>query len=119
MKDSKNIDLAEGDLVILTIDRPTEHPAELIIFLNAVERTYKITEDDVELTKTTNEVHYYPITDEGLEVAKFDAGVTQNNFHRQTKYTVTNTLPKHVLKMDETQLRGYTKTLYDSIIALL
>jgi len=124
MKDSNNIELNEGDLTMYSIDTPTQHPAELIIYLSNEEIITHVDIDDdndpdASTTVVTNTVKYYPITDEGLEVAKFDAGVTQNNFHRQEKYNLTNMEPRHILKVDTFTLRGHQKTLYDSIIALL
>lgn len=119
MKDSANIELIEGDLVLLTIDTPIEHPAELIIFIENEEYVYDVTEDGEEKTITTNKVKYYPINKEGLQVAKFDAGVTQTDFHRQKKFIVTNICSKNLLKLDSNTLTGYNKTLFDSIVALL
>jgi hypothetical protein len=73
-------------------------------------------------TETTRDIHnlkYYPITDEGLEVAKFDNGNAPSTLHREQKYIYSNIESKHVLKMDKNNFRGYQKTLYDNIIAEL
>ena len=121
MKDEKGIELVEGDLVMLTIDTPVEHPAELIIFLENKEYTFDVSGEDpltgeyTERTETTNTVKYYPITEEGLQVAKYDNGTEQLGMHRQQEYTVDNIKPKHLLKVDDFTLRGYDKTIYDDI----
>ena len=119
MKDKEGVDLVEGDLVMVTIKTPTQNPAFLAIFLNYEEYVYKITVNEEEVSRTTNTLHYYPITDDGLEVAKFDNGVNQPKMHREQKFTLTNIKAEDLLKMDPLKLRGYQKTLYDSIIALL
>jgi len=119
MKDSNNIELVRGDLVMLTIDTPIHHPAELVIFLDIEEYVFKVTEDGEERTETTKTLHYYPLTKEGLEVANYDAGVEQLKFHRQQKYTASNICPVHLLKVDGAKLNGYAKTVFDEISALL
>lgn len=119
MKDSNNIELVEGDLVVLTIDTPVEHPTELVIFLNIEEYVFNITEDGEERTEITKILHYYPLTKEGLQVANYDAGVSQSTFHRQKKFTASNICSKNLLKVSGDTLHGYTKTLFDEILALL
>ena len=125
MKDKEGTELAAGDLIMLIIDTPVEHPAELVIFLENEEYTYKLVDVDpetgesTERTETTNKIKYYPISDDGLEVAKHDAGQTQTKFHRQQKYIVTEMKSRHLLKMDSNNLSGYEKTLHDSIVALI
>lgn len=124
MKDSEGTDLVRGDLVMLTIDTPVEHPAELIIFLENDVLTYMVDVDDDDIIDqqkevTINTVLYYPISDEGLEVANYDAGTVMTAMHRQQEFKVTNVDPKHLLKFSDKGLRGYSKTLYDSIQALL
>ena len=57
MKDSEGTDLVRGDLVMLTIENPVEHPAELIIFLenDAVVVNTDLNGDDKVDTTTTTE----------------------------------------------------------------
>lgn len=122
MKDSKGVDLVEGDLILITIDTPVHHPAELIIYISNEENIIvtDTNEDGIEdgrTTTITNTIKYYPLTPQGLEVAIFDNGGTQAAIHREQKFTVTNIEPRHVLKMDANKLSGYAKTLYDSISA--
>lgn len=119
MKDKNGIELVEGDAVILSIDTPIERPSQKVIFKSQVERTIRVMEDGTEVTKKVCDIFYYPITDEGLEVAKFDAGHTQTALHREREFKATNIKPRHLIKMNSGTLRGYTKTLYDSIVALL
>ena len=119
MKDRNNVELVEGDFIMIVVDNPQETPALLVIYLNNEEYTYKVTEDGEERTKTTDTIHYYPITDEGLEVAKYDAGVTQLLPHRQKKFNITNICSDNIIKMNTSVLRGHNKTIFDSIIALL
>jgi len=119
MKDSLGQELTRGDLMMITIDTPVEHPAQLVIYLSHKEIVYAVTEDGVESTKTINTIKYYPLSEEGLEVAKHDAGVVVRNFHRTKGFEVTNMEPRHLRKFDPGSLVGYTKTLYNSIIALL
>ena len=119
MKDSSGQELERGDLMMITIDTPLEHPAELVIYLSHKEIVYKVTEDEVELTKTINTIKYYPISEHGLEVAKTDAGIDIKKFHREKGYEVTNMEPRHLLKFNPGKLRGYSKALYDEIAALL
>jgi hypothetical protein len=119
MKDKNGIDLVEGDLVILSIDTPIDHPAQKVVFKNQVERTISISQDGEERTKKVCDINYYPISDEGLEVVKKDAGQTQALLHREEEYKATNIKPRHLIKLNTGTLRGYEKTLYDSIVALL
>ena len=119
MRDSLGTDLTRGDLMMITIDTPVEHPAQLVIYLSHKEIVYDVTEDGVESTKTINTIKYYPISEEGLEVAKHDAGVVVAKFHRTKGFEVTNMEPRHLLKFNAGSLRGYSKALYDSIIALI
>ena len=119
MKDRNNTELVEGDFIMIVVDNPQETPALLVIYLNNEEYTYKVTEDGEERTITTDTIHYYPITDEGLEVAKYDAGVTQLLAHREEKFNITNICSDNIIKMNTDVLRGYNKVLFDSIIALL
>lgn len=125
MKDRKGTELVRGDLIMYIVDTPVEHPTELVIFLENEEYTYKVTDvnaltgTSTERTETTNKVKYYPLTDLGLEVAKYDAGQTQTGLHRQQKYIITNTKSDNVLKVSSDKLSGYTKTLYTAIAALL
>jgi len=42
MKDNQGTELVRGDLVLLTIDTPVEHPAQLIIYLNNKVLTYMV-----------------------------------------------------------------------------
>jgi hypothetical protein len=118
MKDSIGQDLERGDLLMITIDTPLEHPAELIIYLSHKEIVYKVTEDGVESTKTINTIRYYPISEEGLEVAKHDAGISVRKFYRTKGYEVTNMEPRHLRKFNK-RFRGHAKDLYESIINLL
>ena len=115
MKDSTGIELTRGDLVMITIDTPVERPADLIIYLSFEEYVHTITDDGQERTETTTTVHYYPLLKEGVEVAKYDNGVSQSLAHREQKYTIKNIESRHLLKMDPLTLRGYSKTLYDQI----
>ena len=122
MKDSKGTELVEGDLIMISIDTPIAHPAELIIYISNEENITVIDsdEDGIEDSRrevVTNTIRYYPLSDLGLEVATFDNGGTQNLLHREQKYTVTNIEPRHVLKMNPNTLSGYAKTLYDNISA--
>lgn len=119
MKDKNGIELVKGDLVILSIDNPIDHPAQKVIFKNQIERVISITEDGQERTKKICDINYYPISDKGLEVAKFDAGQSQAIMHREKEYKATNIKPRHLIKLNAGTLRGYEKTLYDSIVALL
>ena len=124
MKDNQGTELVRGDLVLLTIDTPVEHPAQLIIYLDNKVLTYMVdyTDDnevDCQKAVTINTVHYYPISEEGLEVANYDAGVVVEHMHRQKEFEVTNVDCKHLLKFDSAGLRGYSKTLYDSIQDLI
>jgi hypothetical protein len=119
MKDRNNVELVEGDFIMIVIDNPQETPALLVIYLDNEEYTYEVTENGEERSVTTNTIKYYPITDEGLEVAKFDASVTQLLPHREKKFNITNIHPDNVIKMNTSVLRGYNKTLFDSITALL
>ena len=119
MKDSLGQDLTRGDLMMITIDTPVEHPAELVIYLSHKEIVYDVTEDGVESTKTINTIKYYPISEGGLEVAKTDSGIVLNSFHRVKGYEVTNMEPRHLRKFNPGSLSGYTKSLYDSIKALV
>ena len=119
MKDSLGQELERGDVILITIDTPVEHPAQLVIYLSNKEIVYDVTEDGVESTKTINTIKYYPLSEEGLEVAKHDAGVVVRNFHRTKGFEVTNMEPRHLRKFNPGSLMGYVKSIYDSITALL
>jgi len=119
MKDNQGIELVKGDLCILVIDTPIENPSELIIFLEAEPYTYKVLKDGTEISKTTDTVKYYPLTDLGEEVARFDSGITQEPLHREQKFVVTHIKPKHLNKISSTGLIGNKKKVYDVITALL
>ncbi len=119
MKDKEGIELVEGDLIMLTIDTPVEKPSQLVIFLNFIEEVTSIDSNGNETSNTGSTLHYYPISDLGLEVAKFDNGVTQTGFYRKEKYTATNINSINLLKMKSSNLKDYKKTLYDAIVALL
>lgn len=120
MKDKNNVELVRGDLVLVTFDTPVISPTELVMYLEIETRVIKVNPTNgQETTKTTRTLKYYPLTDEGLEVAKTDAGVSQVKFHREKKFTITNVESKHLLKLPSSSVREYKKTLYDQIVALL
>jgi hypothetical protein len=120
MKDKEGTTLTRGDLTMLIIDTPVDQVAGLVMFLENEEYTVQAEDDDGnEILKNVNTVLYYPITDEGLEVAKYDNGNAPATMHREKKFTVTNVEPKHLLKMDSSNLRDYQKTLFTNISAEL
>ena len=119
LKDSKGTILTKGDLIMVTIDTPVIKPVELVIFISSEEFVTKVDKDGTETTVKTNTVKYYPLTKEGLEVAKFDNSVTQESIHREQKYTLTNILPKHILKRTSNVLRGLSKDMYNQILAVI
>ena len=115
MKDSEGTEINKCDLVLVTIDTPTREVTELVIFLEMEERVYNVTEDGEERSVTTRTMKYYPLTPEGLEVAKYDAREDQLLMHRQTKYTYTNITSDNLLIVDGNKLSGYKRQLYDSL----
>lgn len=119
MKDKNNVELVQGDLVLITFDTPVISPTEFGIYLEMEEVVTSIDSNNNETSKITHTLKYYPLTDEGLEVAKKDAGVSQVKLHREKKFTVTNVESKHLIKMPTSSVRGYKKTLYDQIVVLL
>ena len=123
MKDSKGIEIDAGDLIMVTIDTPVEFPATKVVFKAVETRVVNlVVKDGEEVTRTTQEVDdiiYYPISAEGLEVAKADNGNGPATPHRTDKFTFTNINSQHVLILDENNLRGHEKTLYEDIIAEL
>lgn len=119
MKDKNNIELVRGDIVMVIIDTPVEKPTELVVYLEMEEETTGYDSNDNAQTKTTRNLKYYPITDEGLEVAKYDADATLPKLYRTEKFIYTNIESRHLLKMPTSSVRGYKKELYDSIVALL
>ena len=118
-KDKDGTELTRGDLVMVTIDTPVRPVAELVVFIDMEEYVHTITVDEEEVTKTTKTLTYYPLTEEGLEVANFDSNVTQSALHRQQKYTLSNIESKHMLKMRHETLNDFKKDLYDSILAVI
>jgi len=85
MKDIDGTELVKGDACILVLDKPVENPSQIIIFLKSEEYVYKVIKDGTERTKTTDTIKYYPLTDNGLEVANYDAGVNNASLHREQK----------------------------------
>lgn len=119
MRDKNGIELVKGDPILLTIKTPIDHPAQIVIFKEQHDREYYVTKDGEEKAELTCDIEYYPITDEGKEVATFDSGATQTTLHREKKFKATNVKPKDLIKMNSGTLRGYQKTLFDQIVALL
>ena len=116
MKDSTGIDLVRGDLIMITIDTPVERTAEIVMYLDIETLTYNVTVDGTEQTRTTDTLHYYPLTDLGLEVARYDNDNIVDTIYRSKKYTTSNIESKNMLKMDTNTLRGYNKVLYNSLL---
>ena len=119
MKDSKGVELVRGDLIMITIDTPVEHPAELVMFLEIESLVYDVTVDGIEQSRTTDTLHYYPISKLGLEVAKYDNNNVTDLIYRTSKYTASNIESRHMLKLVPTVLRGYNKVLYTELLAEL
>jgi hypothetical protein len=115
IKDVNGEELVEGDLVMLVIDNPVERTTDIVRFIAMEEFTYKITSDDEELTKTTCKLKYYPLTEEGLEVATFDKGITTNDFHRQDEFIVTNIKSKNLIKWEEEKLNSFQTDINNKI----
>ena len=107
-----------GDLLMLTIDTPVEHPAQLIVFKSIKTESYTVpaTEETEAQELSINTLTYYPLTELGLEVAKSDNGNSPSTFHRETKFTVSNVHQRNLLEMNISFLRGYSKTLYEDIL---
>jgi hypothetical protein len=119
MKDRNGLDIVRGDLIMIIIDTPIHKPSELVIYLDNEDYVYKVTEDGEEKSKETKHVIYYPLSDEGLEVANYDNGSASSLIHREKKFKITNINSDNIIKADSSNLRGYAKTLYDSIIVLV
>lgn len=120
MTDKNNIELLEGDLIMITFDKVIHRPAEIVVYKEMQTRTITCgSEDNIETVETKSLI-YYPLTKEGLQVAKFDTGTTQTDLLYRTKaFTVTNICSDNILKMDPDRLNVTLKTYYDSITALL
>lgn len=119
MKNINNEEILRGDLVIITIQTPIHHTAEIVIYLNNHERVYDVEEDGEPKSVTTNTVVYYPLTSEGLEVATHDSGTVSSTFHRQKEFQITHIKPQHVAPLESDLLTGTNKTYYDAIQLLL
>ena len=118
MKDNEGTELVAKDLVMVTIETPITRPAEVVIFIENEPLTVReVDADGAEITRNIDNLKYYPITDEGLEVANADNGNAATTIHREKKYILSNVEPKHLLKMSTANLRGYNKVLYDAIVA--
>lgn len=120
MVDTNNIELVAGDLVMITFDRVVEKTAEIVIFVEMIERTYTCgTEVDVQTIVTKN-LKYYPLNQEGLQVAREDNNVAQTDLmFRKTPFTVTNINSANLLKMNPLNLNILKKDYYDQITAIM
>ena len=120
MVDKNNVELIAGDLILLTPDKVIEKAGELVIFMEMVERTITCgTEDNIQ-TVTTTSMKYYPLTELGLEVARYDNDEEQDTaFFRKTPYTVTNINSHNLLKMNPLTLSILNKEYYDEITAII
>jgi len=120
MVDKNNVELIVGDLILLTPDKVIEKAGELVIFMEMVERTITCGAEDNIQTVTTTSMKYYPLTELGLEVARYDNNVTQDTaFFRKTPYTVTNINSHNLLKMNPLTLSILNKEYYDEITAII
>lgn len=120
VSDKNGTVIEPGDIVVITIENPVEIIAEPvrmvsleqqesirwdrdlpIIITNPDDRDQNLTElivqqppIDAEPISTTapwsGTVIYYPLTQEGLQVAQYDSGVEIDTFHRQQEYKATN-----------------------------
>jgi hypothetical protein len=120
MTDKNNIELLEGDLIMITFDKVIHRPAEIVVYKEMQTRTITCgSEDNIE-TVETNSLIYYPLTKEGLQVARFDTSTTQVDLLYRTKpFTVTNICSGNILKMEPDNLNSALRTYYDNITSLL
>ncbi len=125
MKDSRGSEIKRGDLVLLVEDHVTDMPTELVIFVEQKTNKYVMKSpcdnggDPVEKEYEVDSVIYYPLSDYGLEVAAHDAGVVMTQIHRNKKYEAVHVSSDNVTIMNADTLRGYSKTLYNAIAAVM
>lgn len=120
MVDINNEEIVAGDLIMLTFDRVLHKTAELVVFVEMVERRLKCgTEDDPQYVDT-NTLKYYPLNKYGLEVARYDNNVTQaDSMFRKTPFTVNNINSANILKMSPLKLNILNKDFYDNITTIM
>lgn len=116
MTDKEGNKLERGDLVMLVIKTPVENPSQLIVYLSSTQTgTCKEEVDDKLIEEPEYTLLYYPLTKDGLEVAKFDNGTNDPTLTRGTKFTATKVRCSDLIKMNPDILRGYKKTLFEEI----
>ena len=125
MKDSRGDEIQRGDLVLLVEDHVTDLPTELVVFVEQKTNKYILKskcDSSGEMEKKEYEIDsiiYYPLSDFGLEVAAHDSGVVMTQMHRTDKYEALHIESSNVTIMNTSTLRGYSKTLYDAITAVM
>lgn len=117
--DMNNSILAKKDLIMLIFDNPIEHPASLAIYDSYVEDPISVDDNGTVKTQKSNTLKYYPLNEQGLEVAKTQANISQSKMHREEIFTVTNIAKSNLLKVKPHHLNEVKKLYYDAIIALL
>jgi hypothetical protein len=94
---------SQGDLIVIVLSKIITH--------NQIMGIYKSYDSELD------EVTIYPLTKEGLEIAKFDAGEDQEFTHRELAYTVSNYSKANTFIIDNPSatLDTLQKYYYDQI----
>lgn len=104
MKDSNGITLETGDLLLVTFN--------VLIDENSIKIVFKSLNDDGTIT-------YYPLTNQGLQVAKYDAGESQTGMYRTAPFKLVNIESNNIIKIEEGVLDSNLKRIYNQIITRL
>ena len=126
-KDKDGDVLATGDLimVLFDIDHVWSRTAERVIY-KAI-RPKGQAEDStlgLEANETgTRELQYYPLTKEGVTLAKYENGDYDDGsevaMFRTKDFTINDIRNEQILKLNTSLLRGAEKEYYDDIVALI
>jgi hypothetical protein len=92
-----------GDLIVIVLGKNISY--------NQVMGIYKSYDPE------SDQVTIYPVTSEGLQIAKFDAGETQELLHRELAFTVSNYSKANTFIIDTPNitLDSSQKYYYDQI----
>lgn len=118
MKDSNNIELAKGDVVIFTPNKVLEHGGQLMVFKEMKTKVCDPSDVNSPIEETDTMV-YYPLTKEGLEVAIYDKAGVVTSIQRTKEFTINYIKSDNLIKLDVSKLNSINNYYYNQILPLL
>lgn len=119
MVDINNTELEVGDLILFTPDKVIDTPGKLFVYHSMDTKTIRCgAEDNVEVI-TIDTLKYFPLSQEGLQVARHITNTPQtDSLYRTQEYKIPNICSENLLKMDPAMLNSTLSNFYTQIVAL-